>query len=434
MQEAAFYRAKLAAYEAGSVGEASRMEKDRCMQLEKQLSTLASAKISQDRKIAELEEALDLQSQLREQAEARVADAARRAEMLEESHTRISREHSDLRTKHSETESSLREHAEKLISFNSVSQQKDSEHRHLKEQIEVLTATQDQHLKALEQAQAALHASSARSEELVDQWRRATEQVSRLEQDMAELRNEVEARTADADAAQAKLMDVENAWAASRAEADALRSLTTSGLGQLLDGHRDLKADEERILRSHEEKIDAMENETALLRQMLKEANQKIQNAEQSLGSHRDQVQTLQAEQLSLRSQLVGVRAQLASAMTECGRLRKDLASRETDLREKTRGMAEAEVRLNTLRNYLAENGLLIDEEEISNLAGETPARLYELEQKLADQTRVHEEVVRKLAIATQRKQDGKENDLSDKLQLNIVLSRSPSCLSFRPT
>ncbi|KIJ46380.1 hypothetical protein M422DRAFT_66743 [Sphaerobolus stellatus SS14] len=406
LQEAAFYRAKLASYESGSVGDVSRMDRERAAQFEKQLSGLASLKASQDRKITELEESLQLQMQLREQAEARVVDAAKRAEMLEESHNRISREHNDLRSRHSETEASLRDHAEKLISFNSLAQQKDADHRHLQQQIENLTSSRDQHLKALEQAQAALQASSDRSDELHDQLRRATEQVSRLEQDIAELRNEVETRTADAEAALAKLTDAENAWAASRAEADALRSLTTSGLGQLLDGHRDLKADEERLLRSHEEKVEAMDNEAALLREMLKESNQRIQQSEQALNNSRDQFQSLQSEQLSLRSQLVGLRAQMANVMTDSGRLRKELASRDAELRDKSRALAEVEVRLSTLRNYLAENGLLIDEEEISNLAGETPARLYELEQKLAEQTRMHDDVVRQLDTVIQQKQE----------------------------
>jgi hypothetical protein len=35
---------------------------------------------------------------------------------------------------------------------------------------------------------------------------------------------------------------------------DTLRNLTTSGLGQLLNGHRELKADEDHVIRSHEEK------------------------------------------------------------------------------------------------------------------------------------------------------------------------------------
>ena len=382
------------------------------------MSSVASSRNSQDRRIAELEEALGLQTQLREQAEAQAAEAAKRAEMLEESHTRISLEHTELHAKHVETEASLQEHAEKLLSYSSVTQQREADQRNVQGQIEAITASRDQHLKALEQAQAALTASAARSEELVTQWRRATEQVSRLEQDMLDLRNELEARTSEAESAQAKLTDVENSWAASRAEADTLRTLTTSGLGQLLDSHRDLKADEDRVLRSQEDKFEAMETEAASLRQLLKETSQRHHKSEQDLSEQRQRAQAIQAEQLSLRSQLLGLRAQLASAMTDGGRLRKDVASKDTELREKTRNLSEVEVRLSTLRNYLAENGIVVDEDEMNNKAGEGPSRLYELEQKLSERTRLHEEAVQQLGLANQRHEDAvaRATSLSDQL------------------
>jgi chromosome segregation ATPase len=427
LQEAAFYRARLAAYESGSAAEATRLDRERSTQLEKQLSNIASSRSSQERRITELGEALELQTQLREQAEARAVETVKRAEMLEESHTRISREHNELHEKHVETGASLREHAEKLLSYSSVTQQREAEQRNIQGQIEAITASRDQHLKALEQAQATLTASAARSEELVTQWRRATEQVSRLEQDMVELRNELEARTFEAGSAQAKLTDVENSWAASRAEADTLRTFTTSGLGQLLDSHRDLKADEDRVLRSQEEKFEVIETEAASLRQMLKETSQRLHQSEQELSEHHQRAQMVQAEQLSLRSQLVGLRAQLASAMTDSGRLRKDVATKDIELQEKMRNLSEIEVRLSTLRNYLAENGIVVDEDEMNNSAGEGPSRVYELEQKLLERTRLHDEAVQQLNLANQRHQDAETHAASLSSQLDQARSSQRS-------
>lgn len=407
--------------------EAIRLDRERSTQLEKQLSNVASSKSSQDRRVAELEKALELQTQLREHAETHVTEAVKRAEVLEESHSRISREHNELHEKHVEVEASLREHAERLLSYNSLTQQREAEQRNVQGQIEAITASRDQHLKALEQAQAALTASATRSEELVTQWRRATEQVSRLEQDMVELRNEVETRTAEAESAQAKLTDVENSWAASRAEADTLRTFTTSGLGQLLDSHRDLKADEDRVLRSQEEKFEALETGAASLRQLLKDTSQRLHQSEQELGEHRQREQAIQTEQLSLRSQLVGLRAQLASAMTDSGRLRKDVASKDTELREKMKALSEVEVRLGTLRNYLAENGIVVDEEEVNKKTEEGPSRLYELEQKLTERTRLHEEAVQQLHLANQRHQDVEAHAASLSSQLDQARSSQRS-------
>jgi DNA repair exonuclease SbcCD ATPase subunit len=320
-------------------------------------------------------------------------------------------------------EVSLREHAEKLLSLNSTTQQRDADQRNVHGQIEAITESRDQHLKALEQAQSALKASAARSDELVAQWRRATEQVSRLEQDMVELRNDLEAKTSEAELAQAKLTDVENSWAASRAEADTLRTLTTSGLGQLLDSHRDLKADEDRVLRSQEEKLEVVETEAASLREMLKETSQRLNQSEKDLGEYRQREHAIQTEQSSLRSQLVGLRAQLASAMADSGRLRKDVASKDTELQEKMRNFSEHDVRLTTLRNYLAENGIVVDEDEMNNKNGEGPERLYELEQKLAERTQLHEEVTQQLNLANQHHQDAQAHAASLSSQLDQIRS-----------
>ena len=423
MQEAAFYRAKLAAYESSSPAEATRLDRERSTQLEKQLSNVASSKTVQDQKIAELEEALELQTRLREQAESRVSEAARRAEMLEESHGRISREHAELRDKHVETEVSLRDHAERLLSHTSLTQQRDAEQRNVLAQIEAITASRDQHLKALEQAQAALTASAARGDELVAQWRRTTEQVTRLEQDILELRNDLDVRTSEAESAQAKLTDVENSWAASRAEADSLRALTTTGLGQLLDSHRDLKADEDRVLRSQEEKFEALGTEAASLRHMLKETSQRLHQSEQELSEHRQRALALESEHMSLRSQLGGLRAQLASAMTESGRLRKDVTAKDVELREKLRALSEVDVHLSTLRNYLAENGIVVNEDEITNQAEDAPGRIYELEEKLAERTRLHEDAVHQLNLANQRQQDAENRVISLSGQLDRARS-----------
>lgn len=419
LQEAAFYRAKLAAYESGSIPEASRLERERSIQLERQLAALTSNKANLEKKVAELEASYQQQLRICEQAETRASEAVRQADTLETLHATVTHEHNDLRGKHTELEVSLRDYAQRLLALNSHSQQKSADERHIQEQIAAVTASRDQHLKALEQAQSALEASAVKNDELLDQWRRASEQISRLEQDMLELRNELEVRTAEAEAAHTKLTDVENSWAASRAEADSLRTLTTSGLGQLLDSHRDLKADEDRILRTQEEKYEALEAEANGLREIISETSQRLLQTQQEVEEQRKKNQTLQAEQLSLRSQLLGLRAQLASAMTDNGRHRKDVATKEVELREKTHALSEVEVRLTTLRTYLTEHGLVIDEDEIGQQAAEMPTRLYELEQRLNEQIRQYEETGQKLETANRRHQEAEAHAASLSKQLS---------------
>ena len=71
VQEAAFYRAKLAALESSSEREASRLERERIAELERQLADATSTQDQRDLRIKELEDSLALQTTLLQQAEAR---------------------------------------------------------------------------------------------------------------------------------------------------------------------------------------------------------------------------------------------------------------------------------------------------------------------------------------------------------------------------
>lgn len=428
MQEAAYYRAKLAAYEASAADDVSRIERHRIADLERQISSMIGERAAQERKLNEYSDSAALQARLTEQAEARAAEATRRAEILEESHDRTLQEHADLQDRHDEVEASLREHADRLLAQSSVVEQREVEHEALQAKLEELSSSKDQHIRALEQARSALAASDARAEEADAQWGRATDDIARLEADLYDTRSELEARSAEAESARKRLADVENSWAKSREEADAFRALTTGGLGELLDTHRDLKADEDRASRGHLEKVRAMEMEAASLRKMLKEAGQHVDESQNDLVQLRKRNRTLEADQMAQRSQLVGVRTQLANAVADGGRLRRELVERDAELRERSKQASDAEVRLAMLRNYLADSGMIVDEDDLGTKFGDAPSRVSELENKLAERTRLHEQAVRELEMTTRSKEEmeAQANMLSAQLD-RVRSSQSPS-------
>ncbi|KAF7306753.1 Cell polarity protein [Mycena indigotica] len=408
-QEAAYYRAKLTALENGNTAEVARLDKDRSAELERRLSDLMKDRWEQDRKMSELSDSLALQETLYEQAEARAADASTRAEMAEEAHERTLQQHNSIQTRHSNLEVQLRDHADRLLSQTTAYQQKEADEMSLRVQVDELIQARDQHLRALEQARTALQATSSRSEEVDAQHARAREQISSLEADLIDLRAELDSRTAEADGLRSRLADVENSWAKSREEADAFRALTTGGLGELLDSHRDLKSDEDRLARGHAEKTQAMEAEAVSLRKMLKEATQKADQAQSQLSEERKRVHDHETEQSSLRSQIVAVRVQLLNALADAGRLKKDLTDREAQLSDKAKEATDATVRLGMLRNYLAENGIGVDEDSErsrSRAKGAASPLVAELETKLAERTRLHENTERELAMAVRQKRD----------------------------
>ena len=84
-----------------------------------------------------------------------------------------------------------------------------------------------------------------------------------------------------------------------------------------------------------------------------------------------------------------GLRAQLAEQISASRQLRKDLIDCEACLLDATRASSDSELRLGTLRNYLAENRIALDIEDL--IANDPPAsstvtsaRVQELEAELA--------------------------------------------------
>lgn len=398
------------------------MERDRISELERQLHAVTVERNGHARKLAELSDSLALQTTLLEQTEARAADASKRADAVEDSHTRTLLDHSELQDRFTIVDADLRDHADRLLAHTSTSEQREAEYLSLQSQLDELTQSRDQHVRALDQARTALQASSSRAQEVDGQHQQARETISQLEADLAEIRGELEARTNEADSARARLADVENSWAKSREEADAFRALTTGSLGELLDSHRELKTDEDRLVRGHVEKVRVIETEAASLRDMLKDVTQRLNEAQNALTKERHRVREAEAEHSFLRSQLVGLRAQLANAMNDTGRLRQDLSQKETLLRDKAEEASDANMRLGMLRNYLADQGISTDDDDIK-FEGDSSLRVAELEHKLNERTRLHEDAERELGQALRRKRDAESQVGALSAQLDRIRS-----------
>jgi chromosome segregation ATPase len=419
VQEAAYYRAKVAALEAAAPEDLVRVERDRLVILERQLSSMLAERAEKDKKIGELSDSLALTTTLLEQAETRAIDASKRADLLEDSHEEKLRELTDLQERHILLEAALREHADRLLSQSSQLEQKEADLANAQGQVEELSVSKEQHVRALEQARVALQSASTRAEEVDTKHKESQDRSAQLESDLAEMKGDLETKTAELESLRARLADVENSWAQSREEADAFRALTTGSLGELLDSHRDLKTDEERIVRGHAEKVSAMEMEIGQIRKMLKDANTRLDESGVELTAQRQLVREGETEQLSLRSQITGLRTQLSNALGDSGRLRKDLVVKESELREKAKEASDFEVRLSMLRNYLAENGLAPDNDDLNSKAGDASSRVAQLENKLTEKSKLQERAERDREAALNQKQQAemRAESLSEEIE-----------------
>ncbi|KAF8632976.1 hypothetical protein AX15_001573 [Amanita polypyramis BW_CC] len=426
VQETAYYRSKIAALEANDVSEAQKLDRERIVELERHITSLMSERRTQERKVADLYEGLALKTRLHENAELRANDAVKRAEVSEEPHNRALQRLSELQDQHNKLDARFRNQAQDLLSQTSLLEQREADGMHLRTQLAELLTSREQHVRALDQTRQALEATSMRADEVDSKYQRALEDIRRLEADVAELRGEITTRTSEAEAAQARLLDVENLWAQSRQEADALRAVTTGSLGQLLDSQQELKADEDRVVRGHSEKVQALESEARSLRSMLREATQRVDEAQSQLAEEQRRLLQQESEQSMLRSQLVGLRSQLSGALGDVAALRGELSDKQSALATKSKEAVDAVMKLAVTRNYLAENGITVEDDDsrsVSRAASNgavSPEAFSELESKLAERTRMHEDAQRELAQALRRKRDAEAqvSQLSDQLEL----------------
>jgi hypothetical protein len=203
--------------DASSEGEVARLECERVVELEQQMSAMLAER---DQRLAQLTEELALKSSLLERAEANAAEATKRAGP------------------------EPREHADRLLGQTSLVEHKDAELVKMRGKLDELILSRDR-------AQSALQIATSRAAVADERSQRASEQY---ETELAEVRAELKAGRSELEAVRLRLTEAEIGWAKSKAEADTLRTLTTAGL---------VGADEDRMTRGILERIRAMEDEMA---------------------------------------------------------------------------------------------------------------------------------------------------------------------------
>jgi chromosome segregation ATPase len=351
LQEAAFFRAKVATLESNSPIDLSRIEKERINELERQISTLHTDHQNAQRDLEKLNGESTASRDMHTFAIEREADTLKRAEEAEEAHRLAIAELEELQNKVGQSEQAVREHAERLITLSSVSQQREAERDHLQSQLDDAVSARDEHVGLIEQAQAAISAAGQRTAEMEGLYQKSNGRVHQLEEELAETRAELEVRTRDAELAQERLSEIENAYSKSREEADSLRTVTTGRLGDLLDSHKGLRADEGRLTRGHQEQIRALEEEGKSLRRMLKEAGQRVDAAESGVSHHRTKARELEVSHQGLRGEMRMHRTKLLNAQAELGKYRDLHQVKDGELREREGVVTELETRCTMLRN-----------------------------------------------------------------------------------
>ena len=355
LQEAALYRAKLAAIESHSPADLVKIDRDRSADLERKLAGVLADRADLERRVAQLGSDLERDREARRLAEERAIAATQRAEATESSYSRSLSDYAELQRRAHSNESTLQEHVERSAVSRAQSQRLQADHAHAKSRLESAEASVNQYLKTLEQTQATLTAANVQADEMQALWDHSKAEAVKARAEAAKLQVEV----SDANA---RIEELDIVLRALRNENEAMRSLTTDSLAELVSSSRELKARSSDNDAVHSERLQAAQDEVASFRELHSDSRARAETAQTELAEAHGRESHLERQALALRSEIAALRALHATTFDDAARHRAQVVSREADLDERNRMVEVAEAKSASLHALLAEHGIAADD------------------------------------------------------------------------
>ncbi|WFD18012.1 hypothetical protein MCAP1_000224 [Malassezia caprae] len=372
LQEAAFYRAKLAANEGGPVDERHRLERQRIAQLEKLLSHVTREHGELERKVAMLVDQAKLEARLRQLAEDRLSETTKRALAAEESHLQVYEQYSALQKHSYETESMLRDHAAQISTLTSRLAAQQVERDTLEDKMTSTTRSVDTNRAMMAQFQEALTAAHARTTEYERQRVEHQRQTDTQNALILQLRTEVQAKAAEVETKsqqmeqQAALVaELETIVGNLQREATTHREAATGGLAQLLAMQSVSGPPPEEVANvSQHSHLQAVQEEANALRALHDEAKTSLSHMAAALQQATDRSHQLQRTNNKLFAEVTSQRKQLAAALHDLSTLRDESQSTRADDQHTARELEAAQVRTLALRQLLSEHQVEVPDDE----------------------------------------------------------------------
>jgi chromosome segregation ATPase/N-acetylneuraminic acid mutarotase len=429
LHEAAYYRAKAVALETGTGSDVKRLETERISELEQ---LLESQTVEYEKNKVDLERVqgdVTRHADMSKYATERELETLKRAEEAEEKHAVLLDRVTELEQEVSGHTKTTREQSETLITHGSTIQQGEAERDTYRTQLDEALATHTEHLTIIEQTQASLNASGARVIELESLHLVGQERITSLEAELLEARRALEDKTREAEQAQTRLAEAETLHTTTREEAASLRSLNTGSLAELLTRHRDNHEAGERSIKGHQEQLRALEEEKSSLLKLLREAGTRVDSTEAAASEHRQTARGLEASHQTLQAELRTMRTRLLNTQSEMTKYSALYATKDDELRERDHTVTQLQTRVSLLRKIMGDHDIVVTDSELEN--AELPSTS-QLEDRLRDKTRAHENAQREIEELTERLRQAEDQADSLGKRNERITNRSGSSASMR--
>ncbi|MCJ1282119.1 Negative regulator of mitotic exit [Xylographa opegraphella] len=421
IKEAVYAKAKLAAHGGSHAGtpqldDASRdiAEPDRSADMSRRLGSALAAQTELQSQLDATAVQLEAERKARELAEVSAEAAHQRVIELEQARDPGAME--SLRSELHEAQRTARNEAAQLVEANAKTKLLEVDLQDLRRQLDDTSTESKNHLTmlaSLRDANAASNAKSAHLERKLDEERGYHENA---QQKLLQLKSEHEERTSELESTTRKLRDAEELAEKHAHEAQTHRNALMSGFDKintrsLGDPHKTV--DDERV---------------SILQQQVKEANSLVQksqadtdNAAAKLRRAEERIAGLEAYQEQASRESLSVRKQLQEAVRTAQSFQNEHTELKRQLESHQRDASAMSVQHSALKELLDERPSTAAGQNRNRNLG-SPAerlgspdisRLHELEQKLEESNRAHQET----RSAFESRELAAEKEYRDKLE-----------------
>lgn len=363
LQEASYYRVKLAALESGSVAEVGQLDRDRTQILEEKLAESLASKNLLEQRVIELEQERNHLFQNTTSAQELKESAINRATSTESSLTRSLSDHADLQRQFYRQNSTIQSQIQQIASLTSTTQQLSAENQHLLDRVTRSEILEAESLRTLEQTRLTLVAANIRNNEIVSIWE--DNQVnSSLHQNRADsLATELETLKLSNRTANSKVVELERILKVTRDEHEATKLLAAGTLADFVAIHKETEeASKEVLVGVQVDKLKALSTEVETLRNLHQDATTTLENLYNELDRARLREVELQTLVTELQNEISSHRIPITE---ETDRDRSNL-DHHGKLLGAMKAKEAAELKVNLLRNFLSDHGLSVNEDSLA--------------------------------------------------------------------
>ncbi|CAG8692384.1 12997_t:CDS:2, partial [Racocetra fulgida] len=357
LQEAAYFKAKLAAFKNQSKSDLVIIESERATELEKRLTNSLNEKESIQVQFLQIQQDLTNEKISRESAEERAKTALERAEDAENAHARSLTELAALHSRATAAETELRENKGQLLNSNIELKKLQNINEQSQLQIISLQQSVDNLKRTLEKANSAMTTASKRANESENLWKQAQQDIANLEKESAGLRSQLDVRMRDLSRSAEKANNLEKMLEEERKANITLREMMEDDVKKLLNNSVEnipnISIDNSNMVQ--------LEQEIAVLKNINEETQKSANEAANSLLSAKVKIVQMESIIMKARSENTALQRQLADASDEIIRIKARLSEKERILDEKSRILEDTQVKLGMMRDVMSERGILDD-------------------------------------------------------------------------